>query len=223
MNRLASNLRTLIAQQGISENELSERTGVPQPTINRILRGESRDPRDSTVAPLARYFGTTVENMKRGEGAPGDTMSVETDDLSDSAAAIWGSVLLPHLHGFDREAGPASMAFPETLIRELAPLRLAGRLGWVVNPTDSMGDTLPKGAVAFVDRSYQEIRGNGIYVIRLFGEPSIMRVQIRGESALRVMGNNRFEESIDLHGDQIGSLSVGGLVVGFADRIKLIE
>jgi len=224
MNRLAVNLKTLLAQQGLSENELAERTGVQQPTINRILRGESKDPRDSTVEPLARYFGVSVEALRRGSSIDESSPSSGPEGAVIAASSsLRGAVAVPHAAGFDRQSGPTSMTFPEMLIRELMPLSANGRLAWVVNPTDSMGEVIPKGAIAFIDTSYQAVRGNGIYAVRLFGEPAIMRIQIRGQDELRVMGSNRFEESIDLHGDQVTSLSVGGLVVGYADRIKLIE
>ena len=66
MSRLASNLRYLLDEVAkISENALSVETGVPQPTINRILSGKSRDPRDSTIEPIARYFRVSVEAMRR--------------------------------------------------------------------------------------------------------------------------------------------------------------
>lgn len=68
VNKLAANLKSLLGE--MSENQLAEATGVPQPTINRILRGESRDPRDSTLVPIARYFGVSVEALRRGTSEP---------------------------------------------------------------------------------------------------------------------------------------------------------
>lgn len=64
MNDIASNLRTLMAAEDLSENRLSTLTGVPQPTIHRILNGVTADPRDSTVRPLAEYFGVSVEQLR---------------------------------------------------------------------------------------------------------------------------------------------------------------
>lgn len=40
---------------------------MPQPTIHRILTGESTEPRLSTLKPLADYFGVSVSEL-RGEG-----------------------------------------------------------------------------------------------------------------------------------------------------------
>lgn len=50
----------------ISQNELARRTGVTQPTIARILSGESLDPDTATLLPLAKYFEVTPGQL-RGE------------------------------------------------------------------------------------------------------------------------------------------------------------
>lgn len=50
----------------ISQNELARQTGISQPTILRILNGQSLDPDTATLAPIARYFGITTGQL-RGE------------------------------------------------------------------------------------------------------------------------------------------------------------
>jgi len=75
----ARNLRWLMAQKNTNPNDLSEAIrlagqNVPQPTLFRILTGESRDPRTSTLQPVAEYFGITVNQMREwdfeGRGWP---------------------------------------------------------------------------------------------------------------------------------------------------------
>jgi phage repressor protein C with HTH and peptisase S24 domain len=64
MNNVADNLRSLMRTEELSENQLSRNTGVPQPTIHRVLSGRVADPRDGTLRPLAEYFGVTVEELR---------------------------------------------------------------------------------------------------------------------------------------------------------------
>lgn len=158
-----------------------------------------------------------VDHERTGAGAPADA-----GREFPNAPTHAGNVVVPHLAGYDNEPGPAGLVFPVAMLRELMHLSDQDRLGWIVNPTDSMGEVIPKGMIAFVDTSVKSVRGNGIYALRLFGDPSIMRVQVRGATELRVTGSNRFDDAIDLHGGQVESLQVGGLIVGYADRIKLI-
>lgn len=61
---IGRNLRILMDQQGIHETALARATGVPQPTVHRLLNANTHDPRDSTVRPLADYFGVTVEHLR---------------------------------------------------------------------------------------------------------------------------------------------------------------
>lgn len=64
MSQLRRNLAYLMAKHGTNPTALAKATGVPQPTIHRILKGESDDPRTATVRPLADYFGVSVEFLR---------------------------------------------------------------------------------------------------------------------------------------------------------------
>lgn len=61
---LIPNLRAYMSAQSLSEKALAEAAGMSQPTLNRILRGESSDPRDSTLEPLASHLGVDVADLK---------------------------------------------------------------------------------------------------------------------------------------------------------------
>jgi SOS-response transcriptional repressor LexA len=66
---IATRLGELMRIKDWSEGELSRRSTVPQPTINRILSGESDSPRKSTVSKLARPLGVTPEWLLFGGGS----------------------------------------------------------------------------------------------------------------------------------------------------------
>ncbi len=65
-NLLPDNLRQLMSTNALSETALSREAGVPQPTIHRMLNAHDHEPRDSTLLPIAQYFGVTVEQLRRG-------------------------------------------------------------------------------------------------------------------------------------------------------------
>jgi transcriptional regulator with XRE-family HTH domain len=71
MQKLSDNLKRLLNQVKISENELARRTGVPQQVINRILSGENTNPKISTISPLANYFMISISELI------GDIQSIE--------------------------------------------------------------------------------------------------------------------------------------------------
>lgn len=64
-NRVAKRMHEL----GLSGGELARRSGVPQPTIHRILTGMSASPRLENVERIARALGVTTEWLWKGEGS----------------------------------------------------------------------------------------------------------------------------------------------------------
>ena len=62
---MCTELARLMKQEGISQSGLSRATGVPQPTINRILSQVTQDPRRDSMISIANYFGVPLESLYR--------------------------------------------------------------------------------------------------------------------------------------------------------------
>jgi predicted transcriptional regulator len=77
---LKTRLKGFIDERGLSPYGLSQISGVPQPTIHRILTGESTSPRDSNVKKLAKGLGISEAELR---GMPAVT-SEEERQLLDS-------------------------------------------------------------------------------------------------------------------------------------------
>ncbi|MDC1452943.1 helix-turn-helix domain-containing protein [Porticoccaceae bacterium] len=60
---MSTELARLMKQEGISQSGLSRATGVPQPTINRILSQVTQDPRRDSMMSIANYFGVPLESL----------------------------------------------------------------------------------------------------------------------------------------------------------------
>lgn len=58
-----NNLQHLMRDKGINEAGLSRKTGIPQPTLHKILSGRTGDPRVSTLKILAEYFCITIDSL----------------------------------------------------------------------------------------------------------------------------------------------------------------
>jgi len=63
MNTLKNNLKALLAQEHLSENELARRTGISQQIINRMLSGANTNPKIGTLSPLAQYFSLSISEL----------------------------------------------------------------------------------------------------------------------------------------------------------------
>ena len=73
MNKLSHNLKNLLRNAKISENELARRTGISQQVINRILSGENKNPKISTLNPLCSYFMVSISQLIGDEITAGET------------------------------------------------------------------------------------------------------------------------------------------------------
>jgi putative transcriptional regulator len=62
MLQIANRLRVLRAERNITQEELAAAIGVTRVTISCIERGEYR-PSIELAFRLARFFGTTIENV----------------------------------------------------------------------------------------------------------------------------------------------------------------
>ena len=60
---LRENLKALMDTAGENPHSLAAKTNVTQPTIFRILSGDSKDPRRSNIEKLARFFGLKAEDL----------------------------------------------------------------------------------------------------------------------------------------------------------------
>lgn len=57
-------------REGISQNELSKRSKVPQPTISRILKGDGKKgPETATLVALSRALGVDFNWLQQGIGS----------------------------------------------------------------------------------------------------------------------------------------------------------
>jgi len=59
-------LQHLMFNNHISQTDLSKATGVPQPTISRILRGDTKSPKVSSLKKIAAHFDVTLDHLLGG-------------------------------------------------------------------------------------------------------------------------------------------------------------
>ena len=60
---ISQQLARLMRENGVSQSGLSRGSGVPQPTINRILNEKTKEPRRESVVRIAEFFGVEPESL----------------------------------------------------------------------------------------------------------------------------------------------------------------
>lgn len=167
--RVRQNLQLLMDRGGYNPYSLAAAVpGVTQPTIHRILSGESEDPKTKTLQPLADFFGVTVAALR-------------SSDLSDAATPPAGGFPQPitgtkvpvvnfaTLTGVSvgQDFDPAKMAVEWTLCHvKHGSLTFAFRM-----PDNSMAcateDSIPAGHMVWVDPGQRDVEHDTTVLARL--------------------------------------------------------
>lgn len=182
------NLEWLIAEAGTSPYELEKKVGVPQPTIHRILTGESTDPRTKTLLPLADYFKVSVADLRdrdlqeeRSHGLkPGSFAKVVAAGEQDASVVHIKKVKLrlsAGIMGYQVEPENyegATLTVPSAWIEsrgyvpeKLIAIRVRG---------ESMEPTLYQDDLVIINTADAAVVDGQVYAVNYEGEPVIKRL-----------------------------------------------
>lgn len=98
----AKNLDYLMSKHRLNPTSLAGATNQNQPTLHRIMTGESTDPRAKTLQPYAEYFGVSVNDLRTVDLATGTDINITPAKLAHGQIPVlswvqagdWGNVYL---------------------------------------------------------------------------------------------------------------------------------
>lgn len=209
MNKLSSNLKKLLHNGKISENELSRRTGVAQQIINRILSGENKNPKIATLSPLAHYFTVSISQLIGDE-------NIEVKTEINSANLGWQEVPFFDVNLFVNR--PVKDILLETKEKLFIDVGLLKQVFAMKMNDDSMEPKFSNGTILIFDADKEP--SNGDFVLFQSFDYSIEMRQ------LFIDKNQRYKKSLNpLHKDYTVSLlsktleKVGVLIQSRTDHI----
>ncbi len=137
-NRLAINLQELMRTRKINPTALARATGIGQPVIYRIATGETDNPTLSTLHPIAKYFGVSINQLIGDAPLTQNQHSQEVSTIpviDMSQAAIW--------HRSPEEITPARYVVIDSTI---------SNKGFAITLNDStMEPNFPEGTTLIID------------------------------------------------------------------------
>lgn len=57
------NLKAMKEQSGMTTKEISAKSGIPEPTLEKIFAGATKDPKLGTMQQLVHFFGHTLDDL----------------------------------------------------------------------------------------------------------------------------------------------------------------
>ena len=188
-----SKLNELMLSQNMNQTEMARRSSVPQPTVHRILSGQSDDPKITTLRKMAETLGTSLgalegESNKR-HGGDLTVPLIEWNQLTTpKAAKLAPLVPCPAKHG------------PNTFAARVKDNTM----------TAQYGRSYPEGSIIYIDPDQTNAAqpGDRVYALIEGRTPSFKQYGIADD-------NQEFLQSINLQYPIITkAFEIKGLVIG---------
>ena len=198
MTTLSERLTSLMNEKGISQAELARLIGIKQPSVFKILNGETRNPKK--ILEIATALNVDPHWLKTGEGDPNPSYrivevsepqnpnTVRIDILDVEASAGNGAYLSP------TEQGLLSQEFDLTFFHQQFGRADAKHLKLITVKGDSMAPTLESGDLLYVDISENYFAADGLYVFTFDGQTFVKRLQKVGKEMLVISDNPTYKE-----------------------------
>ena len=218
MATLSERLTSLMYEKGISQAELARLIGIKQPSVFKILSGETRNPKK--ILENATALNVDPHWLKTGEGDPDPSYrivevsepqnpnTVRIDILDVEVSARNGAYLSP------TEQGLLSQEFDLTFFRQQFGRADAKHLKLITVKGDSMAPTLESGDLLYVDVSENYFSADGLYVFTFDDHTFIKRLQKRGREMWAISDNKeeykeweiKQDDPVFIHGRVVFSL-----------------
>lgn len=144
-------LKRLMFHRGIRTTELARRIGLKQPTVHRIVEGVSPSPHQSSLTPLAEFFGITIDQLRGEESLPWslyDSWGLHGQDMIPVPVISWEDAV-NWSENTDKRAHKDSILMPRPVHENVFAL---------VMEDSSMSPQFPKGTILVIDpnRSFKD-------------------------------------------------------------------
>lgn len=218
---LADRLKALMDAKQVSQYRLADLTGVPQPTIQRILSRETLNPKTSTVRKLAGGVGATVAELMGDGSAAGSSTIKEAaapyTDGSDAGIPVVGIAQLGNEGYWEEFQYPAGhgdgvVDFPSRDQHAYA-LEVRG---------DSMEPRIRRGEYVIVEPGRPTEPGDEVLVVTKDGRCMVKVLLYRRQGRIHLESVNKAHPSISLdEATEVAKIHyVAGIVKGALHRSR---
>ena len=196
MTTLAERLTSIMSEKGLSQAELARMTGLRQPSVFKIVSGQTLNPKN--IVEIATALGVDVNWLKTGEGEAEitppiriveshtpmteNTVRIEILDIEASAG---NGVFLTRA-----EQGLLAQEFDLDFFREKFGRKDGKNLRIIHVKGDSMEPTLESGDLLYVDVAENYFSADGLYVFTFDDHLFIKRLQKRGREMWVISDNH---------------------------------
>lgn len=149
-------LNHLLHKENLRPSELARITGVPQPTVHRMVTGTCPRPHKSSLKPIAKHFDITIDQLKGLEPIPGLNMYKleSTDGWSTLPLVDWKHLSTWPKAEFDfqlTDSGVQTQKRAQTMTYSDASLSNKAFAAYLLEVDDAMARLFPVGSLLIFD------------------------------------------------------------------------
>lgn len=214
---LRTRLMNLKTENGLTTDALSERSGVPKGTINKLLNGETRNPTTQTLRRLAEALNCPLEALLcKPEDIPGVRKLSQTPQLRNA------DDLLPALKKRVPLLGTIAAGTPIHCEEDIESAEAAGaaiRCDFALRIRgDSMiGARIHDGDIVFI-RKQDDVLDGQIAAVLVDGEATLKRVYHIPNGLQLLSENPKYPPMLFTYPDH-ESIRILGLAVSFTSNL----
>lgn len=218
---LRTKLLKLKNENGLTTDTLSERSGVPKGTINKLLNGETRNPTTQTLRRLAEALGCPLDALcSRPEEIPG---VCRLSQLSGHEQTLMGrGVLMPVSKRRVPLLGTIAAGQPiyceEEIERMDAADGLACDFALRVQGDSMVGARIHDGDIVFIRRQ-DDVDDGQIAAVVIDDEATLKRVYHVPNGLQLLSENPKYPPMLFTCGEH-DCIRILGLAVGFQSRLS---
>ncbi|WP_432481638.1 LexA family transcriptional regulator [Moraxella sp. ZY200743] len=220
---IAKNLEFLMSKKGLNANGLQDKSGITQSTTSRILKGDTKNPRDSVLQQYADFFGVGVADLRYKDLSNEMSLPIRENQINESDTqqmGFWDSETplqddefevsfykdTEFLGGSGFEADVYDDGRRKIRYAYTAARRAGANPSKVICTTlvgDSMEELILNGSMIAIDTSKKDIREGKIYAFR---HGNMLRVKYlipRPDGGLVIRSHNeRYTDEV-ITGDEL--------------------
>jgi phage repressor protein C with HTH and peptisase S24 domain len=181
-------LESKIKEQGTNPTELAGAISENQPTIQRILSGETKNPRLKIIRKLENYFSEKSTQIDQLGARPSD---ITINQYADVQGSMGVGILLRdqpgQITGFKVNSEWMNKNVPSNTGKD--------NLAIVTGFGDSMRGMFNSGDPLLIDTGIKSLDYDGVYFFRVGNEGFIKRLQRIPGDGIRAISTNKEYES----------------------------
>lgn len=104
-------LKYMKQKSGLTTKEIAEQSGLPEPTLEKLFSGQTKDPKLTTIRTIVHFFGCTLDDL-----VPLDSKKSPAPAVAETGESLDEKRLITNYHALNKEGKEKLLSYSDDLI-----------------------------------------------------------------------------------------------------------